>query len=589
MAEHSGLDAFLSEDRKYSLTAVAYQTVDAFAKITGKKIWLTHGDAANDGAQIHANLRDPTVYQQVEHQLAYILFDTDTLARDHFIDQFIRLSAKSAIRFNTVLVSESTRRLLLDLVSVLDAERVVSLWGRLYEGSESLIREYLFANVNEAFHTRQATVAAAFGAFQAGVAVAEKFAKHTAIFEEALNKVRYKGYDAVLLTARWFLMQIINDLAEDPESVVSRVDALQDLAKQAPRQTIQRTAFDAALPPKYPSGSAKKKAAALTASVIRADLQAEDNLPAMLADSETKMEQRLEEILQALRQNRVQDTDVLRRDVKAKVVFHDIRPEDILDEERCVLTPADSVLVSRLRAQFVRVMGRRAYRLEDSGTNIDVGAVIQARISGNPQPIFCANRRQRGFRALILLDRSESMAGNKIKAAERACRVIESALDLPFVEVEVWGFNMLEVGQVDLTRYHKDVTNFDSEKSRVKGNTPIHLALQVAANRLLQGNEHKHLFVITDGIPVYQLKNGNVVPEKTQVVWSRNTIRGMRRKGIGVTGIAVGCDPHQTMKDSVLTYMFGEARHWERVRIREFGSSLIDLVSKSFTSYLRRG
>ena len=281
----------------------------------------------------------------------------------------------------------------------------------------------------------------------------------------------------------------------------------------------------------------------------------------------------------------VKGDNTLRRRVRAKVAFRDVYPHDILKDEDISLNAEDMTTVKRLRAHFIQVMGRRRAALADSGVQLDVEAYIQQRVAGTPQPVFKSDGRQRGFRAMILLDRSTSMKGHPTRSAERACRIIQRALHFPFVDIEVWGFQSTMRGQVDIVRFHEEVSNFDSRKAAIGGVTPLSLAMQVVEKRLKQGHEQKHLFVITDGFPVYALKDGRHVPTKLLVEWAGKAVRDMRHSGVGVTGVVIGSE--LATKD--MTGIFGSRRDWRRVTTGTFGVELVQLVTKSFVSYLRHG
>lgn len=593
------LDNFRSSETEFNLRTVAYQTVATFAGIMDRRLWLKDGDLSNDGTLIQVPLKSDTAYQQVEHQLAHILFGTNVLARDAFCTRFATLAAKAAQRHGIEILPENIARLLYDFVVVLDSERAVGLWGQLYEGSEVLIREYLSVTFEERTNRLQTNIGAALTAHHLGFEIADPFKDLEPIFEKAFENVRLKTFSAVLLTSRWLLKKVIDREIEykaqlppepgqqgppDPDNQSDRSEALKELADSSRGQSAKETELDASKVSKYPSGTDKGEAREMADEALSASLDDED-LRDLIEESGIDMGDQLDQMRTSLSNQIVSGDEILRRKVKAKVVFRDVRPDDLMQDEEIPLSEEDLLTVERLRAQFVRMMGRRRAALADSGLQIDVEAYIQQRVSRTAQPVFRHDGRQRGFRALILLDRSQSMEGTRTRAAERACRIIQRALDFPFVEVDIWGFQSTTSGQVDIVRFHEDVSNFDSKKAAIGGVTPISQAVQIAAQRMKQGKEQKHLFVITDGFPVYMLKGGRQVGTNTLIRWTSEAIRDMRNSGVGVTGILIG----QDLGAKVMNKMFGSRRDWKQVSTSTFGPELVALVTKSFTAYLRHG
>lgn len=593
------LDNFRLSETEFNLRTVAYQTVATFAGIMDRRLWLKDGDLSNDGTLIQVPLRSDTAYQQVEHQIAHVLFGTNVLARDAFCTRFATLAAKAAKQHDIDILPENIARLLHDFVIILDSERVVGLWGQLYAGSEVLIREYLQVSIEERTGRLQTNVGAALTAHHLGFEIADQFKDLEPIFEEAFEKVRLKTFSAVLLTGRWLLSKVIDRDIEykaqlppepgqqgvpDKNSKSDRSEALKDMADKSRAQSVKETALDASTTPKYPSGRDKAEAREMADEALSASLE-KDALEDLIEESGIDMGDQLDQMRTSLSNQIVTNDEILRRKVKAKVVFRDVRPGDLMQDEEIALSEEDLLTVERLRAQFVRMMGRRRAALTDSGSQIDVAAYIQQRVARSTEPVFQHEGRQRGFRALILLDRSMSMEGTRTRAAERACRIIQRALKFPFVEVDIWGFQSTTSGQVDIVRFHEDVSNFDSAKAAIGGVTPMSQAVQIAAQRMKQGREQKHLFVITDGFPVYMLKGGRQVGTNTLIRWTGEAIQDMRNSGVGVTGVLIGRD----LGPKVMNKMFGSRRDWRQVSTSTFGPELVGLVTKSFSAYLRHG
>ena len=285
------LDDFRNEERGYKLRSVSFQTVATFAGITNKKLFLRDGPTSNDGTMIKVPLSEDTAYQQVEHQLAHILFETNVMARDFFCHRFADLAMKAAAKHDIQIRPENIARLLYDFVVVLDSERVVGLWGQLYAGSEMLIREHLSESVAAHTNMLQTNVGAALLAHHLGYGLAPPFEDLAPIFDEAFEKVRFGTFAAVLLAARWLLKKVIDrdieyriqnpepegDSGEpDPNNPGDRAEALKELADLSTRQTARESAVDRSVPSTHPRAADKDAARAMAEDALTAQVEGKD-------------------------------------------------------------------------------------------------------------------------------------------------------------------------------------------------------------------------------------------------------------------------------------------------------------------------
>jgi hypothetical protein len=126
----------------------------------------------------------------------------------------------------------------------------------------------------------------------------------------------------------------------------------------------------------------------------------------------------------------------------------------------------------------------------------------------------------------------------------------------------------------------------------VGGTTPLHIATKVACRFLESGDETKHLFVLTDGFPVYSRRDGKDFPTWQLMMYTRESILGARKVGVGVTGVCLGHEgyggaPSYDLTPKQMSFVFGHQRNWRMMTPSRLGSDLVKLVSTSFTSYLR--
>jgi hypothetical protein len=334
--------------------------------------------------------------------------------------------------------------------------------------------------------------------------------------------------------------------------------------------------------PKFQSYKDKERTNRDVAEAVKAQVKDSQKMEGLLAKSAAEMQRIIDEANEAVRAALSED-DHLRKDAMARLVFRDVRKSDVNATPE-PMSKEDLETVRRLRGIFNKIMGRRKTTLEDCGVEVDPSAYVEMKMTGIPVPCFRHEDRGRGFKAMILLDRSSSMHGRRTKKAERACRIIGKALRYPFVELHIWGFQSLENGQVDIARFDPQLEVFDSPKSNVRGVTPLHVAVRVGAKHLMVGSESKQLFAITDGWPIYARREGKAFSKRQLMFFVREDVKKARRNGINVTGVLIG---HHEMSPAELAFMFGRRENWRIMGEQRFGHDLVQLVSQSFIHYLK--
>jgi|WetSurMetagenome_2_1015567.scaffolds.fasta_scaffold03229_2 hypothetical protein len=640
-----------------SVKAMCYKTVEVFAGITQRKLWLkdSGSGACTDGHLIHVPLKEPGAYQYTEHELSHILFQSDGFARATFVKDY---AAKVvSVAPSTKGGERALRKAMTTITGILDDERVISLWGLLYKGSETIMRRMKYEESQEALPRAHNNILTLFYCLAGGHEVPPgRLDRYEPYILEALRKVRLRDFLGVLVTSKWIINMLVGELIRQsrnepppvrpmwgidtllgstgvglnegsssdldvrPSDAAPETDTTSDEAPEPSQPPQSETpewrppdvtaptderikalgeligAFGAieepdngfrfdledVQPSKFQNVQDRTFAVRVVNAAIGADVKDPDVMEKALEASSSHMQRIVDKARQAVR-NTVHEDDRIRQDAYAKVVFHDealtpfANPSVDISEE-------DLHTILRLRAGFVRVMGRRANRLEDAGVAVDVSAFIERLVTGEDRPVFRGDSHSKGFKALILVDRSQSMNGHRTHQAERGCRIISRALKFPFVESAVWGFQSWDAGQVDITRFAPGMEEFTSDSCQVGGTTPLHTAVRVGVRHLEAGTEKKHLFVLSDGFPVYARKGGDSFATKTLMGFVRGEVQRARSHGIGVTGIMIGND----LKADAMSFMFGSSKHW-RVMGRDFGNDLVQLITASFIEYLRSG
>lgn len=634
-ASSSILDSLEPLGAPADIRPVVYKTVETFSGIVQRKLWLKHDEystAKTDGRCITVNLNDEDVYAKVEHELSHILFQSDPLAKVKFVETYcsrIQIFAeKHAVKVGKKPIAE-----LLDFIlNILEDRRVDTLWATLYPGSAKVQRKLHFDLIQEYAPVAHSSFMLYFACVESEVPTPPgPLDRYRPLFQQALAKVERKGFVASLVLAKWLVTSLVSEIIayaveQNPPSVsvdaankpaeasdlgssnlspsdsdhvvvdaapaegggpnaappTARAKALQVLARQSKIPDELRDDKNDLVPTEYKERGADAKADQLVSAVLQADLSSEQLIDQLLEPGSREMEAIATKARQAIRPPASED-DWIRKDAMAKVNFYDITPSDTPSKPVKPLSAEDLDYTRKLRGFFLRVMGNRRTVLDDSGLELDIPSLIEQRLSKEHRPCFKREEAGRGFKSLILLDRSSSMEGVRSLQAERACRIIRRAMKFPFVTTDVWGFQSIKAGEVDIPRFSPGVEGFTTERSPVTGCTPLHTAIKLATKYLEQGAESKQLIIITDGEPHHLTKSGSKIPTSQLHVWVREAVSEARKQGINVTCLMIS----SKVSPEKLKKMFGPPHTWKTVNEDKLGSDLIRLVSGSFVKYLR--
>ena len=359
----------------------------------------------------------------------------------------------------------------------------------------------------------------------------------------------------------------------------SRAQALADLMAGTADAVLSQQSGD------YSSTGLKSRVAELQAQqmakqALSQNIDDSATLEAALAKSEADMEKVVDTFRDKLGLSKISHDDWLRRDLNARIVFNDIAAHETYREHA---SPEERSAVKRLRGHFLRVLGRKTTELSDTGSEVDVRAFIDAKALGAQAPFYKAEGTGRGFEAIVLVDRSGSMAGRSHHEADKACQMLADAMNFPFVKFRVWGFKATGPGIVNIDRYATNCKTFSSLKSTSDGYTPLHVATRLALRELNSGSAVKHLFVLTDGAPSFTDLTGSFMSTQQQMQWVREAVLQGQRHGIGTTGVMLGA----AVAPEHMTHMFLKPQSWKELSADRFGEDLFSLVMKSFNTYLR--
>ena len=132
------------EEQEERLTAL-FKTVDAFAGIMNRKMWVKSSPAPyTDGYEIGVPFKDKRVYEYGEHELAHNLFMSNFRAKEMFCEEYVKQIAAALAQDKVTLDAHargSLGQMIGMLLNVLEDHRVNSLWAMLYPGSYKRIMD----------------------------------------------------------------------------------------------------------------------------------------------------------------------------------------------------------------------------------------------------------------------------------------------------------------------------------------------------------------------------------------------------------------------------------------------------------------
>jgi len=294
----------------------------------------------------------------------------------------------------------------------------------------------------------------------------------------------------------------------------------------------------------------------------------------------------------------------LMADAKAKILFIDVKPENI--RSKVALKEKELEAVERMRSVFFRTLGRQKMQRNESGVSIDVDSAIQFAIEPNDSSIFEQDMNNQGFGYLTLCDMSGSMDGERLYQVMHAGEMLRRSLRFPFVDGRRWGFRGGEGGKYDrsgqvwIYRWDRECEGYlGSAKPAGKnysipvecgGLTPMHSAIRVASRYLLtqmSPGMAKYLFLLTDGSPCSAKSSGQGLPTWVLQQYVMKEIQWARQRGVNVYTLVIdgGIDDQECRK------MFGPPRFWRNASSRDDENSvdrvLQNLVIQNFEKYLR--
>lgn len=582
--------------------------------------------ASTDGKDIFLPKMHPNRLVATKHELAHIYFESDIALRLDFVKALVkRLEDRSKERLAAV-----TRDKLIDdlcfFINILDDVRVNSLWGLIYPGDGMKMEDWyqgkigpeMLERAEEEFpdgdieHLFTYAILLCIGQDPKST----RWERFRPEIEEARDRVHYQSFEALLVIVRELVEKIAEEIAEkddqEPQAAPSPKDSGDKTKKSEPNlakalaeiENSKRpgddfdhdnAGFDHRTVPDQEKDATKLETRLQTIQrILDIDVKDQEEVETALDQAEDDQLQKvqvLQKKMATVQQQRMDDDDgAASRRVKAELRFADVKRADIVPRD---MTPEEKAAAQHWRRHFQKVMGAMRRRVSPMGYELVTPLYIHQKL--NNQPLICYRRPQtgRGFRLKILIDLSGSMWGHKFEQVQRLYSVLQYALDFPFVHMDVMGFYSEEKGVVNIVRYEKGVKGLLSAKSKPGGITPLSHAIQVAGMDLVGCKHESFLFVLSDGEPVYRLKNSGdkgrqaFVNKNMLVNWTADAVRELQRHRVKTHCFMIGHGHgYDIPSKEELDRMFGRT-FWGKVESETLFRDSFDFLRDQFLRFLR--
>jgi Mg-chelatase subunit ChlD len=158
--------------------------------------------------------------------------------------------------------------------------------------------------------------------------------------------------------------------------------------------------------------------------------------------------------------------------------------------------PAPTGAALRAKAHLDKVRMKAHRRLSDEGDDIDVEALIEAKMNNelDDANIFEKKKMEGGLDLLLLVDLSGSMHGTGVQMVEQALADVDFACSDQRVRLELWGFSD------ELFIFPKVGSPRDARGVSMCGTSMVQ-AIEVAQHWASSSKSSRAIVLMTDGLP----------------------------------------------------------------------------------------
>lgn len=548
------------------------KTVDTFGLLlnrtlvfmdTSKEDQEGRGVGIVGAGTIQANIEDPYYYTIIEQALAHTMFGTSRSAQEVWINlysvEFCRICDESGVHFEPYYIIN----VLNTIIPILDNYRVRQLWGEVYVGSS----EYMQALMRRELQLKAADAHASLSDFIAWQAadpskvLPGKYSKCAPIIQEHLLLLHGQSFGQLLAVTRSLIRALVDYLVQDKppdqqQDPATRAQAADKLMKALKSKSSINLAYTEQEEHEQNAVSPAQRDADTTA--VSEGMEE----PAPYGTDNTAMQKALDLIRQPNATGAYAGDNKLI--IECPIVWEDIH----------AITPglsaADLVVADRIRMQCLRALQKTAMSFDSAGISVDIQQLIQRRVSKQAVPVFNTVVPTRGFRAIVLVDRSGSMKGwkdegkpkkrvwdtdSRLAQAYRAANILQTATAIPKVRLDVWGFTEYGTGIVQMNRY---LNHCGEPEKDIRGSTPIHVALQSAVNELSSASDTNHIFLLTDGAPSWNNFDKTRASLEDLMTAVKNVVSVARKRRIVVSTMLIGPEPRNDKQDGITNQQASE-------------------------------
>ncbi len=578
---------------------LCYALVRLGSGLVGRELELIMGGprtggivhAMTNGTQIYIPKMHPNPPLVTKHELAHIVFESDLQLRRAYV---LRLISDLAKEEGLDLKGYQQRKLVHDaefFINILDDLRVNSLWGFVYPGDGMKLESWYFGTIAPAMKQQAPSDVDNFFTF-AKLAVlrqepeSTKWGHFREAVETAAEDVLLKNFEAMLLVAGTLIRDVTRALMLDAEAADSwlpnSTSALGQLAAgSVPGKAFKNDNAGFDVDPEIPDDYRPPPSRDVTPVVDKLATTDPKDIQRALQEGEDAAIERAMELRKEAhgKERTVSEDERLTRGAKANVKLVHVPRSQVVP---AMLTRKDLLTAQRWQEHFARVIGLQTTQYVERGARLDARLYMRQRLSGQRICCYRHETRGRGFRVVLLVDMSGSMA-DVFPAVERLAVMLQRSLDFPFVHIDVMGFNCTEYGEVTIFTYPERITGLVSPVSQVEGVTPLSHAIHVAGRKLAGTDDDCHLFVLSDGYPLYFLANQREVDLEILVKWTAAEVRALLSYEVRTWCFMIG---NWTAGASEMNQMFGES-YWRPVPENDVYAASFDFIQKQFMNFVR--
>jgi hypothetical protein len=582
----------------YDLVEIAKGVLNRplFLKMGGQRDGIT--GAYTQGYGIYIPKMHPQRRISTKHELAHHYYDSDASLRLSFVTAVLVDIEKASGKLFGSGVRDALIGDMCFFVNVLDDIRVNSLWGLLYPGDGDDMHAWYFCEVGpqmkaSAEEKYEGDISALFPyaillCLKQDVE-STRWGRFKDDIIQCAENVRYKTFPASLLLMRRLVLRVAEELSKDQQDepdksawggdpvAPSLVGALSG-AMKAPSPPSSFVNDNGGFDFKRPADP-QPLTSSRTRALMEVDVKDDDAVDDVLVHLEGKALDKVADLLDKI-QKTVVVGDWIKKTIKCNVKVVPVRRGSVLP---CALDVEDVRAAEKWRSIFVKVMGSTRTRMEDMGPHLATDLYLQASLQRQPIPCYRREAKARGFRVTLLVDLSGSMSRN-LPSVERLVRMLQIAMNFPFVHIKVMGFNCVKAGELTIYDYQEGCKGLVSSVSSAKGLTPLSHAIQFAGRSMAHHRkDEKHLFLLGDGLPYYLLEGGKKIDTRSLMNWTGDAVNELDRIKVRTWAFMIGA----ISSDAQMDMMFG-TRHWRNISPNDIAADSFNFIRTQFVRYLKR-